>query len=246
MRIFGLVGYPLDHSFSSAYFAEKFKAEGITDALYMNFPLEDIAGLPGLVHEKMLDGFNVTIPHKQTVIPYLSELSPEAGAIGAVNCVVRRGSELIGHNTDFHGFRESLLPVIGGERPAALVLGSGGASRAVTAVLEELGMRYRIVSAHPGKNAGYLAYGELDEAVMAAHRLIVNATPVGSYPDTDKAPAIPYGLVTPDHFLIDLVYNPPVSSFLSYGMARGAKTCNGYRMLTLQAEKSWEIFNGRP
>lgn len=244
MRIFGLVGYPLAHSFSEIYFAEKFSTEGITDAVYRNFPLEDISGLRELVKENMLDGFNVTIPHKETIIPLLDEISPVAHRIGAVNCVVRDGSRLTGYNTDHYGFRVSLLRLIGEDRPAALILGTGGASKAVRYVLDELGMEYLMVSTHPEAAPGRLSYGQLDETLMRSHRLIINATPVGTYPDVAGSPAIPYDLLTDRHYLFDMVYNPPLTRFLSNRQARGARVRNGYQMLTLQADKAWEIFNG--
>lgn len=241
MRVFGLIGYPLGHSFSKAYFADKFKRERITDAVYENFPMPDISGIGELLRQKHILGFNVTIPHKEAIIPYLDSLSDEARQIGAVNCVVNRGGKLMGYNTDCYGFRESLLPFIGGDRPAALVLGSGGASKAVVFVLRELGISYRIVSTHPEKG-GYLSYGEVDKRIICEHRLIVNTTPLGTYPKTEGLPALPYRYLTPEHYLYDLVYNPAVTSFLREGCVRGAQTMNGEGMLKLQAERSWHLF----
>lgn len=244
MRIYGLLGYPLDHSFSAVYFADKFESEGISDAVYKNIPVADVSCLREIVRENMLDGFNVTIPHKESIIPYLDELSPEAREIGAVNCVVRDGARLIGYNTDCYGFRESLLELIGEERPAALVLGSGGASKAVVYVLCGLGLPCRIVSSHPEKGEGYLSYTDLGKDIMATNHLIVNATPLGTFPRVSTAPDIPYELLTQQHYLYDLVYNPPLTRFLELGQEKGVAIRNGYRMLTLQADRAWEIFNG--
>lgn len=232
----------MEHSFSSVYFAEKFGEEGISDAVYLNFPLENLWQLHEIFEETPLAGFNVTIPYKEAIIPYLDELSETAREIGAVNCVVRRAGRLTGHNTDEYGFRTSLLEMLGTRRPEALVLGSGGASKAVVFVLKGLGIDYRIVSTHPEKG-GYMSYGELDEKAIARHELIINTTPLGTYPDMSKAPAIPYEYLTSHHILYDLVYNPPITKFLMYGQVKGARIRNGYRMLTLQADRSWKFFN---
>lgn len=243
MKRFGLIGYPLGHSFSREYFRDKFDAEGVADASYENFPLEKIEDMPALLEACCLDGFNVTAPYKEAVITYLDELSTTAATIGAVNCVVRLGGKLYGHNTDEYGFRSSLLEFIGDERPRTLILGSGGASRAAQYVLGELGIGYKVVSTSKSGD-GVLSYEMLDRRIMKDHRLIVNCTPLGTYPDVSGAPPIPYGDLSADHLLFDMVYNPPLTRFLELGKDKGARICNGNRMLVLQAERSWEIFKG--
>ena len=241
-RLFGLIGYPLGHSFSERYFAEKFASQCIKEVEYRNFPLEKIDQLPRLLGEHPdLCGFNVTIPYKEQIIPYLDKLDEEAARIGAVNCVRIDNGKLMGYNADVYGFEQSLLTLIGSNRPATLILGSGGASKAVRYVLERLGMPYKEVSRT--KRQDNLTYGELSRSVMESHRLIVNTTPLGTFPDTESAPDIPYELLGATHFLFDLVYNPPLTRFLSLGQTRGAAIKNGYDMLVGQAEKSWEIWN---
>lgn len=242
MKTYGLIGYPLGHSFSVRYFADKFAAEGIADCRYLNFPLESIEKLPEMLErEKDLRGFNVTIPYKQAVFTYLGSLSDEARQIGAVNCVKVTPAGLKGFNTDAYGFSRSLLTLIESERPQALVLGTGGASRAVIYVLGQLGIPYRLVSRRRGE--GRISYTELTPEHIRQHRLIINATPLGTYPKVEECPPIPYEALGPEHFLFDLVYNPPVTEFLGRGTAQGARVRNGYDMLIGQAEKAWEIWN---
>jgi shikimate dehydrogenase len=245
VRELGLIGYPLSHSFSVKYFAEKFRKEGIGDYSYSNFPIPDIGDLEGLLEEHPgLVGLNVTIPYKQQVIPYLHEVDPEAREVGAVNtlAITRKGGKtrLKGYNTDVYGFRESLIPLLGDRHSHALVLGTGGAARAVVHVLGQLGISFRYVSRK--KTPGNLEYGDLCLSVIRNHHLIINTTPVGTFPDTSSFPDIPYDILTPEHLLYDLVYNPPETSFLRMGKQKGAKTCNGLEMLQLQAERSWEIW----
>ena len=241
MRRYGLVGYPLGHSFSKSYFTEFFRRENLPDCSYENFAIESIRQIERVVSTPELCGFNVTIPYKQQIIPYLDSLSSEAEAIGAVNCVKVLGGKLHGYNTDCYGFRLSLLDLIGENRPAALVLGSGGASKAVGYALRQLGIEYRLVSRTPDSQS--LSYDALDEETMRSHRLIINTTPLGMYPDTNSAPQIPYGLIGKGHYMYDLVYNPAQTLFMARGAERGAETMNGAKMLRLQAEKSWEIWN---
>lgn len=242
MKTYGLIGYPLGHSFSAGYFAEKFADEGIADCQYVNFPLESIEQLSEMLgRETDLQGFNVTIPYKQAVFSFLDDLSDEARRIGAVNCVKITPRGLIGFNTDAYGFSRSLLNLIGERRPQTLVLGTGGASKAVGYVLERLGITYRLVSRSP--LPGGLTYGQLSPEIVRAHPLIVNTTPLGTYPQAEGCPALPYEALGPQHFLFDLVYNPPVTEFLRRGAAQGAATQNGYDMLRGQAEKAWEIWN---
>ena len=239
--LYGLIGFPLGHSFSERYFAEKFQAEGLTEYAYRNFPIESIEQLPALLAEQpCLKGFNVTIPYKEQVFRYLDAIDPEAAKIGAVNCVSIDSGRLTGYNTDVYGFRLSLLQLLGEARPSALILGTGGASKAVAYVLEELGIAYTFVSR--SKRNGVLTYADLSPEVMDTHRLIVNATPVGTYPRTEECPALHYQLLTPAHFLFDLVYNPPLTRFLAQGEQHGAHIKNGYDMLVGQAEKAWKIW----
>jgi shikimate dehydrogenase len=241
--LYGLIGYPLSHSFSKRYFAEKFAREGLHRCRYELFPLADIGELPRLLQEQpALAGLNVTLPHKQTVIALLDELDEEAAAVGAVNVIRIREGRMKGYNSDIYGFEQSLRSFLGEERPAALVLGSGGASRAVVHVLKKLDLPFRIVS-RTGEGPALLRYEQVDAAVMAAHPLVVNTTPLGMAPATDNCPPLPYDSFGPEHFAYDLVYNPAQTLFLQKAEERGARTCNGLEMLYLQAERAWEIFN---
>ncbi len=257
MRIFGIIGRPLEHSFSASYFAAKFKALGLADECrYYNFELERLSELTSLLGKYPdLEGFNVTIPYKRDIVPWLDFVSEEAHAIGAVNCVRVVDGKLWGYNTDAHGFTVGLKALLGevingqesglssGKRPAALVLGTGGASCAVRYVLEREGIDYKMVSRGGGE---FLSYDELTPEVMADHKLIVNTTPLGTYPAIDGKPDLPYDAIGEGHFLYDLVYNPPVTAFLAEGRRRGATTLNGETMLREQAEKSWQIWTGPP
>lgn len=241
---YGLIGRKLGHSFSEKFFSEKFRDEHI-DAAYRNFELESIDRLGDVLEQNPnLRGFNVTIPYKQEIIPYLSEIEEVAGGIGAVNCVKIVAGKLYGYNTDVYGFRRSLLDFLAGSRPDALVLGTGGAAKAVEYVLRELGVEYRNVS-RKGRE-GVLTYDDLrrDPRIVTSHELIVNTTPLGMYPAIDAAPEIPYDAITPRHYLFDLIYNPERTLFMARGEARGARTRNGYDMLVGQAERSWDIWNG--
>lgn len=241
---FGLIGFPLGHSFSRAYFTEKFAKEGI-NAEYNNFELTDIAQLRELLTANPeLRGLNVTIPYKQSVIPYLDELSREAATIGAVNVVrAEPDGRLKGYNSDVYGFTESIRPLLtAGHHAKALVLGAGGASRAVIHGLKSLGMEVTQVSRRKG--AGDMTYDELTPAVIADHTVIVNATPLGMHPDADSSPALPYEAVTERHVCYDLVYNPLNTRFMQQCAERGACVANGLEMLHRQAERAWEIWNG--
>ena len=246
MKGLGLIGNPLTHSFSEKYFGEKFDREGIEGFEYRNYPIQDVEDLKVLIEErKELVGINVTIPFKEQVMNLLDEIDPEAEGIGAVN-TLRIGRlagkiHLKGYNSDAYGFRESLLPLLGTRYQYALVLGTGGASKAVTYVLKRLGIEYQYVSRNPAGDQ--LHYLDLCYAVVKKHTLIINTTPLGTYPDTSTFPNIPYDLITPEHILYDLVYNPPETEFLRLGKQKGALIKNGYEMLILQAEKSWEIWN---
>lgn len=243
MREFGLIGKTLKHSFSQKYFEEKFLREQITDASYLLFELTDIKQLTEFIRQHpQLIGFNVTIPYKQQIIPYLDELSEEAAAVNAVNTVVIEhvGGQILtkGHNTDIIGFRESLREV---DLPKqALVLGTGGAAAAVTYVLENLGCRCTAISRDPQRG---LPYSALNADIIRQHKFIVNCTPLGTYPNINEKPDIPYEGLSGEHFLYDLVYNPSETAFLKEGILRGAKVQNGLQMLHAQAEVSWRIWN---
>ncbi|TGE21837.1 shikimate dehydrogenase [Hymenobacter aquaticus] len=245
MRQFGLIGLKLEHSFSQTYFSQKFETLGLPDHRYDLFELADIKELSGLMAQHPdLRGLNVTIPYKEQVWPYLDEVGASAARIGAVNVIeFTADGRRVGHNTDYIGFRESLrrfYPLRGAEA-GALVLGTGGSSKAVEAALRELGIRYWLVSRNPMGHG--LTYAELTPAVMAGHSLIINTTPLGTFPNMDQCPAIPYEHLTPQHYLYDLIYNPSETLFMAKGAEQGAQTKNGFEMLCLQAEAAWEIWN---
>jgi shikimate dehydrogenase len=245
LTLFGLIGYPLGHSFSVAYFTEKFSKEGI-DAEYRNFPLEEVSAFRELVRkEPGLAGLNVTVPYKQQIIPYLDALDRTARTVRAVNTIVfcRKDNRLslLGYNTDVAGFERSLKEHLKSRHKRALVLGTGGSSKAIAHVLEGLGIEYRKVSR--ARREGVLSYEELDRETVAKSLLIINTTPLGMFPRADTCPAIMYEALTPDHLLFDLVYNPGRTLFLSKGEKQGASVVNGYDMLVYQAEASWEIWN---
>ncbi|HHM21164.1 MAG TPA: shikimate dehydrogenase [Bacteroidetes bacterium] len=247
-RVFGLIGFPLSHSFSKKYFSEKFKREGWPHCRYQLFPLREISALPGLIASTPgLSGLNVTIPHKQAVLPWLDEVDTAATTIGAVNVIKIKDGKLTGYNSDVYGFELSLRnllgpsPHSGRQAICALVLGTGGASLAVRYILEKMSIPYRLVS-RTFQN-GRLTYADVDPQVIRAHRLIINCTPVGTYPDVEACLPLPYEAAGPHHFFYDLVYNPAESLFLKKAKAQGASTTNGLPMLHLQAEKAWEIWN---
>lgn len=238
---YGLIGFPLSHSFSPAYFREKFEREG-TRASYSAFELKYVAQLSALLEAHPdLQGLNITTPHKQAVIPYLSGISEDAAVIGAVNCIRISEGKLYGYNTDWKGFLNSLQPLLGPQHTAALVLGSGGASLAVVYALEQLGIPFRQVSRKG--DSSFLQYDELTAALVAQHHLIINTTTLGT--QGQGLPLIPYSALTPDHLLYDLVYNPPLTPFLSEGVKQGAQIKNGLEMLERQAEASWAIWQGQ-
>ena len=242
MRKFGLLGRNIGYSFSKTYFGEKFKTLGITDASYVNFDVNNITTfIDQLKQEKNLIGFNITIPYKQEIIPFLYQLSPQASKIGAVNTVLVSPAGLVGHNTDAYGFKTSLQPLLKEHHTNALILGTGGASKAVAYVLEELGIEYTYVSRSPKKEQ--LNYSSLNKDIITAHTLLINCTPLGTHPGVDQKPAIPYQHLNSDHLLFDLIYNPAKTAFLAAGEAKGASIQNGLSMLEGQAEKAWELWN---
>jgi shikimate dehydrogenase len=242
MKVYGLIGYPLSHSFSKGFFAEKFTKENIKDCIYDNFPLPTIKELTSLIkNQSELCGLNVTIPYKQAVIPYLDELSPAAAQIKAVNCIRFIDGVKTGFNTDAIGFRRSLEPLLKSHHTNALILGTGGAAKAVQYVFEALNIPYKLVSRKA--SPGAVTYDQLDADVMEENTIIINTTPLGMYPNEDAAPEIPYQFLSSKHLLYDLIYNPATTSFLQQGKDKGATVKNGHEMLILQAEASWEIWN---
>jgi len=239
MRKFGLIGYPLKHSFSPGYFSEKFKKENISDARYDLYPIEEVKEVKALL-DGNITGLNVTIPYKKSVIPFLNELDPISKSVGAVNTIKIENGKTKGYNTDVFGFEHSLVKCFGAPAPKkALILGNGGATKAVQYVLDKLSIDYQIVS----RKGGFLNYGALNEEIISSHTLIINTTPLGMSPTLDTCPDIPYEHISDNHILYDLVYNPEKTLFLQKGAANGATIKNGLEMLHLQAEKSWEYWN---
>lgn len=246
-KLFGIIGYPLEHSFSKSFFEQKFTAEKIENVFYKNYPLENINSLPALLHqENNLCGFNVTIPHKEAVMPFLDKLSPVAAEVGAVNVVkidrMKNGKLfLTGYNTDAYGFEKSFLENKKIEQNSALVLGTGGAAKAVSYVLRKFNIEHQFISRQPKNNA--LAYKMLNKKTIESNLLIINATPLGMFPNANTCPSIDYTGIGREHFLFDLVYNPEETLFLKKGKEKGATVQNGYKMLVYQAEAAWEIFS---
>lgn len=239
MRHFGIIGYPLHHSFSAKYFSQKFEQENI-DAEYSLYPLDKDKWTKGerlMELLNSLDGMNVTMPYKQAIIPYLDRLDETAAAVGAVNVVCRR----VGYNTDCIGFMESIRPILRDTDHKALVLGTGGASKAVSYGLKQLGILPTLVSRTP--KDGMIGYEDLTEALMAEYTVIVNCTPLGMVPDTESYPPIPYEFISAQHLLFDCIYNPEETVFLKKGRAQGATIQNGMEMLTGQAKAAWMIWN---
>ena len=249
-RVFGLIGFPLEHSWSKRFFNQKFLDEAIVDAVYENFPLQDLSSFRHLIlKNERIAGLNVTIPHKQEIIKHLDDLDQTAEKVGAVNTIkVKRnegGIKLTGFNTDVVGFESSLQSNNISLDHKALILGSGGAFKAVGFVLEKYNCPYLVVSRNPkGKNC--ISYNQITKQVISEHRLIINTTPLGMFPNIESLPQIPYNSLTPDHVLFDLVYNPTETSFLKKGKEVGSKTINGLEMLELQALESWRIWNEYP
>lgn len=247
MMKYGLIGYPLGHSFSRGYFNEKFKSEGI-DAEYVNFEIPTIDGFMDVIRSTPdLRGLNVTLPYKAAVIPFLDELDQDAARIGAVNVIklipqAKGKVKLVGYNSDVIGFTRSIEPLLQPHHRKALILGTGGASKAIRHGLETLGLETRFVS-RTKKSEAFLTYDELTPAIMQEYTVIVNCTPVGMYPNTDACPDIPYKEITAGHLLYDVVYNPEETLFMKKGTAQGATVKNGLEMLLLQAFAAWEIWN---
>jgi shikimate dehydrogenase len=242
MTKYGLIGYPLSHSFSKKYFTEKFERESIQDHEYDLFPIDKITQLPLLLQAEIdLKGLNVTIPYKEQVIPFLDELTEVVKEIQACNCIRILNGKLIGYNTDVIGFEKTLERKLSNHHQRALVLGTGGAAKAVHYVLSKKGIEYLEVSRT--KVDGSITYQEIGEQVISSHTLIINTTPLGMYPNIEEAPNLPYHLLSDQHYLYDLVYNPTKTKFLLEGETRGAVIENGVDMLVIQAEASWDIWN---
>lgn len=244
MKTYGLIGYRLSHSFSKKYFNEKFAKENIADCVYENFPLETINEFTTLLQTTPdLKGCNVTIPYKEEIIPYLDELDAAAKEIGAVNVVkILPNGKLIGYNSDYYGFKTSLEKFIPANQSfRALILGTGGAAKAVAVALKDLGIPYQYVSRSKGDSV--ISYAEIDANVLGQYSIIINTSPLGMYPDVNSFPDIPYQFLTDKHYLYDLVYNPEVTTFMRKGQEHGAHVVNGLEMLIGQAEKAWEIWN---
>lgn len=252
MRQFGLIGYPLSHSFSQKFFTEKFLKENIVNAQYTNFPIPSIESFAALWEENPnLEGLNVTIPYKKEVIPFLQHSSAVVQEIHACNCIRKFNNELYGYNTDVIGFEKSLLPFLQPHHTHALILGTGGASAAVQWVLQKLNIQYQVVSRRGNtleensEMKASLSYDQLSASVIESHTLIINTSPLGMYPNTNEAPPIAYEGITAQHHLYDLVYNPTETLFMKNGLTKGATVQNGLDMLHIQAEESWAIWNAK-
>ena len=237
MRTFGLIGKTLSHSFSEVYFNEKFLKEDISDAEYKNFELNNISEFTDLISKMKLSGLNVTIPYKESVIPFLDELTPQAKAIGAVNTIQFKDNKLIGHNTDTIGFSQSIYPFLN-ERNKALILGDGGASKAIQYALKTLNIEYKVVS-----RKSSFDYSDISSKTVGYYDIIINTTPLGTYPKIADFPQIPYKELNENHLLFDLIYNPIESTFLRFGKTKNCSIKNGLEMLEIQAESSWNIWN---
>ncbi|GAB4160707.1 MAG: shikimate dehydrogenase [Winogradskyella sp.] len=240
---FGLVGKNISYSFSRGYFASKFKEEKLPYT-YVNFDLDAIEDLEDIIkNTPNLKGLNVTIPYKQAVIPFLDDINKKARKIGAVNTIkITRYQKLIGYNTDYYGFKNSLKPLLKKHHKRALILGTGGASKAIAYALKKLRIQYDYVSRSEKKGVKFL-YSDLTHEIISSYSIIINCTPIGTFPNVNECPDIPYDSITERHILYDLVYNPEQTKFLSCGDMKGATTINGLEMLKLQAEKAWNIWN---
>lgn len=241
-NVYGLIGKSLGHSFSKQFFTEKFSKEGIT-AEYTNYELSSIQEIQHVFEIENLKGLNVTIPYKSSVMEYLDEIDDLALKIGAVNTIAFRNGKKIGYNTDAYGFQQSIKPFLRNVHERALILGTGGASKAVAHVLESLGIDVAFLTRNPTAS-NHFSYEQANDRMMHAFKLIVNTTPLGTFPNTDEMPSIPTTYFTPEHLVVDLIYNPEKTKLLTFAEAGGADILNGYSMLQLQALKAWEYFNG--
>lgn len=243
MKIYGIIGFPLTHSFSKKFFTQKFQKEGIKDCRYEVYPIGSAGEIKDLIAENPnLCGLNVTIPYKQSVLANLDDSDKIPAGLRACNCIRIKEGRTIGYNTDIIGFERSLLPHLKEQHTAALILGNGGAAAAVKFVLKKLKINFKIVSRKIHDDAD-LTYGDLTKSIIEQSNIIINTTPLGTFPDIDECPDMPYRFLTSEHLLYDLVYNPEKTLFLQKGEAFGATIRNGYEMLVLQAEESWRIWN---
>ena len=244
---FGLLGKSLSHSFSKSYFEDKFKREDLVNFTYSNFDVENLDTLHQIIADNNIKGLNVTIPYKEKVISLLNDIDPVAKEIGAVNCIKisKENDQLFlkGFNTDYYGFGQSIKPFLEPIHQKALILGTGGASKAIYYALKNVGVDVYFVTTGEKKASNYFHYSELNEYILNAFKLIVNCTPLGMYPKTEAFPDIPYQHITNQHLLYDLIYNPETTLFLQKGKEKGAVIINGLNMLKLQADKAWEIWN---
>lgn len=239
---FGLVGKNIDYSFSKKYFTEKFEKENLINHSYQNFDIQSVFEITQIVKNPNLCGLNVTIPYKEEIIPFLDKISKKAKKIGAVNTIrTTKKGKLKGYNTDFFGFQRSLSSLLNEHHKKALILGTGGASKAVAFALKKLGIQYSFVSQKLRRD--YLSYEKLNEAIFQEYQIIINCTPLGTFPDINSCPNIPYDLLNSNYIVFDLVYNPEETIFLQKAKQNGATTKNGMEMLVFQAEKAWEIWN---
>ncbi len=244
MRVYGLIGYPLGHSMSQHYFNEKFKTESLLDCRFELFPIDKISHFPFLIEsEPELTGLAVTIPYKEAVIPYLSAIDEEANKIQAVNCITFSGIGMKGYNTDIIGFEKSFIPLLKPHHKKAIILGSGGASKAVQFVLEKIGMEFLIVSRKKSSDSNRIGYELLEELLWNDYYVIINCTPIGMDPHFEKMPNIPYSLLNEKYLLYDLIYKPSETLFMQMGIRSGATVKNGYEMLLIQAEENWKLWN---
>ena len=244
-KTFGLVGKKISYSFSKGYFTDKFLNQGLTNHEYLNFDLESIQDFSKVIQKfhSTLKGVNVTIPYKQEIFKFLDDIDDTAKEVGAVNTVKYTDQgKLIGYNSDVVGFEQSIVPLLKPHHTKALILGTGGASKAVSYVFKTLGIDCVKVSRNAFEKREIL-YDDLTKPLLSEYTIIINCSPVGTFPNVNQKPAIPYQFITHDHLLYDLIYNPKETSFLSEGMKKGAYTKNGYEMLVLQAEESWRIWN---
>lgn len=244
MKLYGLIGYPLGHSFSKQYFTDKFAREGLTDCFFEAFPIKSIEEFSSLViANPLLKGLGVTIPYKEQVLQFVDEMSDEVKFIGATNSIKITGNKLIAYNTDITGFEQSFTKELKPIHTKALVLGTGGASKAVQYVLNKYGIDFLVATRNDQLKDGFIQYNNIDQKIISEHRIIVNCTPLGMSPNENSNPEIPYHLLTAEHYLYDLVYVPANTLFLKRGEEMGATVKNGYDMLLIQAEASWKIWN---
>ncbi len=241
MKLYGLIGFPLTHSFSKKYFDNKFESEQISNSSFSNFEISEINQVTNLIQQNpALQGFAITIPYKQKILSYLDSMTDDVSRMLACNCVKIVNRKLIGYNTDVIGFKKSFAELLKPNHKKALVLGTGGAAQAVIFTLNKLGIEYLRVSRNEQQNA--ITYTAITEELMNEYTVIINSTPLGTFPKVDDCPAIPYEYLTAEHYLFDLVYNPSITKFLSKGKEQGCTIKNGYDMLTIQAEENWKIW----